>query len=447
VTASAAAQSVTGRRRPATGGRFTVVDELNCYFDSPAEPNCVHLEVWLPGQLHPGRLSAAIEAALDDLPRARARRAPASAWRTRYAWEYPPRADIDPLSVIRWNNEDDLARARARFLATAPPLDCSPPFRLLLAQGPSWDSVILNAHHAAFDGRSCLLLLRAIAQHYDGCQTSPAGLPGPVNGQPSGIGLPADGRATAGQPRLPVQRTARIAPQHSGGQAGHQVPGYGFSLLGWPGVPVPQQRSRSRVTVNDVLIASLVQAIIRWNAGRRWQPARVRITMPVDTRTPAEHDELGNLSRLCTISVDPARSADLSLVVAAQSSQAKLRPGPQVSPALAALARTRLPVGVKRWLLRLALRCVGRLASDTCLLSNLGSVADPPGFGLGQPGRMWFSTSAHMPRGLSVGAVTVAGRLHLCFRFRNALFDQRAADDFAAEYASALSALAAGAHR
>jgi hypothetical protein len=36
----------------------------------------------------------------------------------------------------------------------------------------------------------------------------------------------------------------------------------------------------------------------------------------------------------------------------------------------------------------------------------------------------------------------VDGRLQLCFRYRNALFDEAAARDFAAEYAAALSVLA-----
>ena len=54
---------------------------------------------------------------------------------------------------------------------------------------------------------------------------------------------------------------------------------------------------------------------------------------------------------------------------------------------------------------------------------------------------MWFSTSAHMPRGLSVGAITVDGHLQLCFRYRHALFDAAAAHDFAAEYAAALATL------
>ena len=57
---------------------------------------------------------------------------------------------------------------------------------------------------------------------------------------------------------------------------------------------------------------------------------------------------------------------------------------------------------------------------------------------------MWFSTSAHMPRGLSVGAITVDGRLQLCFRYRRALFDDAAAGEFVAEYAAVLTSLAAG---
>jgi hypothetical protein len=43
-----------------------------------------------------------------------------------------------------------------------------------------------------------------------------------------------------------------------------------------------------------------------------------------------------------------------------------------------------------------------------------------------------------MPRGLSVGAITLAGRLHLCLRYRNALFSAPAAARFAWSYAAAL---------
>jgi NRPS condensation-like uncharacterized protein len=426
------------------------VDELNCYYDSPAEPNNVQLEAWLPGRLDPERLRAAVAAVLADVPAARARRAAGTRWRVGYAWEVPPGADTDPVSVTGWRTEAELDAARTRFLAAAPELDRSPPFLLLLAQGPNWDSLVLNAHHAAFDGRSCVRLLRLIAARYGGGQPREALAPEPeLDGVtwPRSVPPASEPRAARGSrpsaPRLPGWSTARIAPRHAGGRGARGEPGYGLSLLKWPGIPAaPQPRGESRVTVNDLLIAALIETIARWNTGRRRRPGRIEISMPVDTRPPGHGDELGNLSRLCTIAVDPSRVADLTVAVAGRTRQAKSAPGPLVGPVQAAVARTRLPVAVKRALLRLALRSVGTIRCDTSLLSNLGNVTEPPAFGPLTPTRMWFSTSAHMPRGLSVGAVTVGGRLNLCFRYRNALLDAASGRDFAAGYAAALSALA-----
>jgi len=255
---------------------------------------------------------------------------------------------------------------------------------------------------------------------------------------------------SAARPRLPPFRhAARIAPQHTPGHAprggARGAPGYGFTMLGWPGIPAapPLPAGESRVTVNDLLITALMQTVTRWNAARRGRPGQVRISMPIDTRPPGHDHELGNLTRLCTVSADPLPADSLTATVARRSRQAKSTPGPAVSPLQAAVARTRLPLPVKRGLLRLALRSLGGIGCDTSLLSNLGNVTDPPVFGMLSPTRMWFSTSAHMPRGLSVGAITVGGRLHLCFRYRNALFDDAAAREFAAGYAAALTALAA----
>ena len=250
-----------------------------------------------------------------------------------------------------------------------------------------------------------------------------------------------------------MRRTARIAPQHEHGRWPSRAPGYGYRLLLWPGVPAPprdeaaQEGNERRATVNDLLVAALIETVRRWNHGRRRgedAESRIRISVPVDARPPGHGDELGNLSRLCTVTAEPrgADGRDLVALVAGQTRQAKNQPGPQVDPALAVVARVRLPVAVKRRLLRAAMRCLGPLASDTSLISNLGRVTDPPRFGPLAPGRTWFSTSAHMPRGLSVGAITIEGQLQLCFRYRLALLDDAAADDFVATYAAALSSLA-----
>jgi hypothetical protein len=112
-----------------------------------------------------------------------------------------------------------------------------------------------------------------------------------------------------------------------------------------------------------------------------------------------------------------------------------------VSPALTAAARVPLPTGVKRRVVRLAVGTVGWLRCDTSLLSNLGNVTEAPRFGPLAPERMWFSTTAHMPRGLSAGAVTAGGRLQVCFRYRRALFDEAAAREFAALYAAVLAGM------
>ena len=135
-------------------------------------------------------------------------------------------------------------------------------------------------------------------------------------------------------------------------------------------------------------------------------------------------------------------ATDLAEVVAGQTKRARDQPGPPVGPGLTTAARAPLPTLLKRRLVRLAVRGLGWLECDISLLSNLGNVSDAPGFGTLAPERMWFSTSAQMPRGLSVGAATVDGRLQLCFRYRHALFDGAAARNFAAGYAAALAELA-----
>jgi len=423
-------------RRASKPRPFGVIDELSCYFDSSEEPNNVHLELWLPGHLDGARLSEAVRGLLDGEPAARVRRAAGRRWRRRYAWDVPAEADHDPLSVTNWRTGAELDAARVRFLAAAPPLEESPPFRLLRARGPEGDSLILNAHHAAFDGHSCRVLLSRIADLYSGLSLTPA----PDPGRPVPSASLARGVRRGG-----LRRSARIAPQ--GAQDG--APGYGYCLLGLPGVPaVPQGGPGPWATVNDLLVAALAETIARWNAAHRDRhPGRcIRISVPADARPPSGADAVGNLSRLYTVTADPRPPGGPGLLaaVAAQTREAKTRPGRQVSPALAALAKLPLPVTVKRRLVRLAVRRLGRLAADTSLLTNLGNVTSPPRFGSLTPARMWFSTSAHMPRGLSVGAITVDGQLQLCFRYRRALLDDAAAGEFAAAYAAVLSRLSAG---
>jgi hypothetical protein len=70
------------------------------------------------------------------------------------------------------------------------------------------------------------------------------------------------------------------------------------------------------------------------------------------------------------------------------------------------------------------------------MLANVGWLDAPPSFGpdAGPVGEVWFSSPARTPHSLCIGAVTVAGRLHLTFRYPHRLFGADAARRFAACY-------------
>lgn len=477
---------------------FSMADELSSYYDTPAEPNNVHVEVRLAGHLGEAALRRAAQEVLTARPRARARLVPGRRWR-RPAWEYPQQPDAAVLLRADWTDERELGRLREQFLAEAPPLRSSPPLRLLLAAGPQEDCVILKAHHAALDGLSCLHLLHDVALSYRGRPVAPeperaeslaaAGRePVPASRPPasasgtatspaqrSGRRRPGQLRAKARRPR----RAARIAPEQAAtrppaasaaaspaaavppGQAvpplpaapgttarGQRRAGYGVVLAR---TEVPEAAARSGATVNDLLITALILAISRWNAARGRTRGLIRITVPIDARPPGSADATGNLSRLSAVTAEPAGTGanvdDLVGSVTSQTRLAKEHRGPQVSTMHRVLAAIPAPAFAKKQLVRAGLRVAGPLICDTSLLSNLGRVTDPPDFGTAAPAGLWFSTSAHMPRGLSVGAVTVGGRLHLSFRYRRALFDHAAAAQFAACYQAALDELRAHGRR
>ncbi len=428
-----------------TSRPFSIVDELCTYHDAPAEPNNVHLEVLLSGHLDAALLGAATGAALASPQHANVRRAARGRMARRFLWEFPAEPDVDPVSLTSWTGKADLDRERERFLSCAPPLDAAPPFRLLLATGPAGDCLILNAHHAAFDGLGCLSLLGSIAQRYSAM--APASASTASSGRPdSAAGDVPDPAAAPDNPVPPSLAPSRLhgAATRIAPDPGHgNLDGYGYLLMPTIEVAVlDTARSRYGATVNDLLLSALAMAIARWNSAHGRPAGAIRITMPIsDSLSPAAL--VGNRSRLAAITVVAADQggADLARQVVSQTRLAKASPGPQVTAVSRALTAPALPVAAKRWLLRSSLKAAGRLVVDTSLVTNLGHLAAPPRFESVIATRMAFSTSAHMPRGLSVGAIALDRILHLCFRYRKALFSENAAQQFAGYFSVALNEL------
>jgi NRPS condensation-like uncharacterized protein len=408
---------------------FTPVDELGCHVDSAAEPNGIHLEVLVDGHLEVARLRAAVLATLAAHPLARARRARWRGWHRRFTWEIADVPEEAPLDEVRWRTEDELAGHRESLLAATPPLDLGPPVRFRHAVGPDQDVLVLDVHHAAMDGMSCLRLLRSVTRRY-------AGLPDPHVADPLAVRAVAGRPATGGTNRHPRQAT-RIAPDTAA-----PGPGCGFHLVSLP-LGVRNGLGKS-ATVNDVLIAALMLAVETWNREHGRDTGTVRVTMPVNARaTPGAEEPLGNLSRLTVVTGVPARRHTpdgLLAEVTGQTAAAKLLGGPQIDAVSRLFATPWLPVTVKARLLALARRLIS--VGDTAMLSNLGKVDGSLDFGPDTATvGVWFSPPVRMPAGVAVGVVTLDGRLNLCFRYRHALLDPPTAARFATTFRTALDSL------
>jgi NRPS condensation-like uncharacterized protein len=425
---------------PATTGSlvpFTPVDELGCYLDRPSEPANIHLEALLDGHLDPVRLRAAVLQMVAAHPLARARRRRSHGWHRGFTWEITDAPDLVPIDHRHWRTEAELAAHRYSLLASSPPLDLSPPLRIRHAIGPNHDALILNVHHAAMDGLSCVRLLRSIAQCY-------SGRPDPAGEDPLAVRVPVGrpgsqvGDSTRRRCLRPAARLAMDCVDPG--------PGCGFHLLSIPFSTVRSGLEKPAATVNDVLIAALVLTVGEWNESHGRSAGTVRVSMPINARATVGADEpLGNLSRLAVIARKQAhrRSADGLLPdITRQTTAAKAAGGQQIDSLSRLFATPWLPVAVKARLLKVSQRLVGSAIADTLLLSNLGSVADPLDFGPGaQATGLWFSPPARMPAGLSVGVITLGGQANLCFRYRRELWDHPAAGRFAVMFRTALVGL------
>ncbi len=447
------------RRRPVTARtKFAVADELTCYYDRPAEPANVHVEAQLAAPLDESAVRAAVAAVLAAEPGLRVRRAATGSWRSSYYWEFPPVIDLDPVEVVSYADDAELDRHRAAFLSRSPSLATSPPVRFLLGG----DVLMLNAHHACFDGLSALRLLRRVAAEYseltrvgggrsmivetfDGYNTRSFHNHGVPAGGEIPLATPASRETPAAPP--PGKSTGRVV--RIAGDADRRAPGYGTVQLTWDGLTAVTGVLRAAgYSVNDLLIAALIVTIGEWNAARGGSSGLIKITMPVgDPVQATEQGEWANRSRLTKVTARPAAvdtAAGLLSEVAAQTRYAKNHDSGQVDVLSAALALAPVPVSVKGITLRAMLRVAGPICCDTSLISNLG-VVTPVRFGTAGDAYVWFSTSAHLPRGLSVGAVTTDGKLRLTFRYRRALLTGAAAAEFAASYRLALDAVLDGA--
>lgn len=422
---------------------FTSIDEAVHLLDTPAEPWSIQLEVRVSGALDEGRLRAAIPVALAHHPMARAKLLPARRTDKRWTWAISGAPDLDPLKVVDCDSDLELSELRAELHSLSVPLAESPPLRLRLARHPLGDVVMINANHAAFDGFGTLQVLRGIGKAYveedepeSEVELSQARDVNRLTRASSGAERIRRLRALADKARDLATPPARLAPQ-----GGSDRPGYGIHQIS---VPVP--RPPKPATVNDMLLAALNLAIAGWNTEQGTACRRIGVLMPVNLRPPEWRNEVvTNFVSESRVSTTPAERRSSQVILQAISAQTRRIKDGEGAAIMDLLARTaRFPLWMKQPLSPFIWVTGNRLV-DTAVLSNLGSIADDqlPHFGpqAGDIVGVWFSAPARMPCGLSLGAVTAAGALHLAFRYRYPLWGPPAAAAFAERFVIELGVL------
>lgn len=427
------------RRQP-----FNVIDEAVHLLDTRASPWSVQLEVRVAGRLDQDRLAAALATALGRHPRARARKSALPNAEGHDEWEVTGKADVDVLDVVDCPDDAALTAARERLQSTRVPLETSPPLRARLARHPGGDVLMLNLNHAATDGFGGLRLLQSIGRAYRG-EPDPVADDSPLDDRTLPVRLGEAGSSTklrrylalAERLRDVTAPPARIAPAVESPPPAEG--GYGFRHVSLGEAETRRVTEGERLgSVNDVLVAALHLAVADWN-GRRQAPCRrVTVLTPSNLRPPRWRDEVvGNFSLPARITTTPRQRSSPAVALRAVVAQTRRKKRTGMGTALLELLgqSQRVPLSAKRAMMTVFDRSGDRLV-DTVILSNLGSVDDPPAFGedAGETAELWFSAPGRLPLGLSVGAVTVSGRLHLVFRYDRQLFDDAAADQFARDY-------------
>lgn len=348
----------------------------------------------------------------------------------------------DRLTVVACDDVDGLEAARGRLQALAVPVAAWPPLHAWVARGPDGDVLMLNLNHAAADGFGALQVMGAIADAYAGNMTPEASLEvlagsdlpiRPAVASPSILMRAASGAIE--RLRDALARPSLLAVDQPEDRAGCRF--HLFALSEDETREVHDARP-SGTGSSNVFMAALHLAMHEWNLQHRTPGRRFHALTTVNLR-PGDWQAapVGNFSvtaRVSTTRRDRQEPAAALRAVAAQTARNKAsRTGVAL---MAALERSGLlPMWAKQSTAVLQ-ALTGNVLVDNAMLTNLGRPDEPPSFGpdAGPTVELWVSTPARSPLTLSLGAVTIGGRLHLSFRYPNRLFGPEAARRFAEGY-------------
>ncbi len=468
--------------RPVRERRFSVLEDLIIASDRRVAPVSVGMIARTREIIDPFVLRDAVIGVLMRHPMARARMRRGLSGRR---WWFPHTPD-DVLTMTKGDGDDDVWEKFADICSHPFDLTASCPLRVLHVRLPDGDAVAVAAHHAALDGMSVAMLLRAILERCPTVDRRGGG------SEPTGhatLTAAAGVRTTLAPPEqsalhvlpeharpararrvrrlvsgLPVPRMpSRVAPSpgtrsaqahstHSKGVHPGQASddrrssAYGVYCQVVP-IPksVPALVEDAPATVNDLLLAAAKVAVQRWNTAAGQATMTLRVRMPISRREPGGTAAIGNHTGEVLIVTTPRDRRDPATLLAAvrrQTSASKTAGSPPVTGSrIGGVAR--LPGPVRHALLRLGVSMVRPLLMPTTTVTNLGRLTEPATSGAHGPRitSLHFAAFAGLPQGLVIAAVGYGHDLGLAFCYHRDLFDRAAVSRFAQLYRTALGEL------
>ncbi|MGH3901750.1 MAG: condensation domain-containing protein [Pseudonocardiaceae bacterium] len=373
-------------------------------------------------------------------PLTRARLTPSQQGETSYRWDIADEVDLDPFRVVECRDSAALDRLRAELYTPPIALDTTPGFRVVVAQRPGGDLVLLSASHILADGVGALRLMQTIARTYQGEPDPPDPVP-LAQARDLGSFLSPQTRSEKRARQLEGLRRIREAfdpPSRIAvvGGTGRDDFGFVFRTIDIGDITTPGLVQRAPgSTINDVLVAALHLTVQSWNAKHDAPTGRVGVQMPINVR-PADRlwDVVSNLTSMVSVSTMPADRADLATATAAVAEQTnEMRRNNRAYGLYDLLDVARkAPLAVKRAVPRL-IHLTGDRLVDTSMLSNLGRIPEPPTLAAqpdSGPPELWFSPPCDPTCSVAIGVATIGQRLSLVARYRYDQFNADAAEEF-----------------
>jgi NRPS condensation-like uncharacterized protein len=314
--------------RPQRFFKASIIDELAHLMEKPHHTSLT--QGWtfiLEGEVDPGAIREALDGCITLYPKLKCtltREYPSFKRAFRYCWAY--RKDITGAQLFREIEDlhpghagrDILSRYTECHASHYIDITREHPIKALLFRRAKQSHLIFFVHHAAVDGIGFLIFLRSFIRLYEDII---GGRKNQSGGTPDFEGIAKPDMAFAWKHLLPrrihlrsrygvLKDTARVACRDDGNGEGpvQRLLAIARDLSPEQFAALRASAKTRQATINDCLLASMFQAVKKWNERHHQPPGRIYLDVPVNLRPPGDNT-IGNIMGGFRLFLHPAEIA------------------------------------------------------------------------------------------------------------------------------------------